>query len=179
MTSYIHGLSDQQAFSIAITYLITDALFWFIANQTSATAAGHPMTSWVALTEPLSKLFSPLNKVKLARDKLSRWRQLRDALSHNTDSLKPFSISPTSVSTNELNVAHAVLNRTYGPNCAPPITHCSKPLFEMWNELNLPKVPESTPINKIVARFGRDRLPWSSTPPSPLEKSSPKNAKSV
>ena len=59
MTSYIHGLSDQQAFSIAITYLTTDAHDWFIANQTSATAAGHPMTSWVALTEALAKRFQP------------------------------------------------------------------------------------------------------------------------
>ena len=46
------------------------------------------MTSWVALTEALSKRFSPLNKVKLARDKLSRWRQLRDVPSYNTDFLK-------------------------------------------------------------------------------------------
>jgi hypothetical protein len=88
MTSYIHGLSDQQEFCIAITYLATDAHDWFIANQTSATAAGHPMTSWVALTEALSKRSSPLNKVKLARDKLSRWRQLKDVPSYNTDFLK-------------------------------------------------------------------------------------------
>jgi hypothetical protein len=81
MTSYIHGLSDQQAFSIAITYLTTDAHDWFIANQTSATGAGHPMTAWVALTEALSKRFSPLNKVELARDKRSRWRQLMDVIS--------------------------------------------------------------------------------------------------
>jgi hypothetical protein len=68
MTSYIHGLSDQQAFSFAITYLTTDAHDWFIANQTSATAAVHPMTSWVALTEAFAKSFSHLNNVKLARD---------------------------------------------------------------------------------------------------------------
>jgi hypothetical protein len=30
MTSYIHGLSEQQAFSIAITFLTTDAHDWFI-----------------------------------------------------------------------------------------------------------------------------------------------------
>jgi hypothetical protein len=73
MTSYIHGLSDQQALSIAITYLTADAHDWFIANQTTLTAAGHPMISWVALTVAITKRFSPLNKVKLARDKLSRW----------------------------------------------------------------------------------------------------------
>jgi hypothetical protein len=88
MTSYIHRLSDQQAFSIAITYLTSDAHDWFIANQTSATAAGYPMTSWVALTDSLSKRFSPLNKVKLARVKLSRWRQLRNVPSYNTDFFK-------------------------------------------------------------------------------------------
>jgi hypothetical protein len=32
MTSYIHGLSDQQAFSISITYLTIDAHDWLIAN---------------------------------------------------------------------------------------------------------------------------------------------------
>jgi hypothetical protein len=74
MISYFHGQSDQQAFSIAIAYLTTDAHDWLIANQTSAITAGHPMTSWVALTEALSKRFSPLSKVKFARDKLSRWQ---------------------------------------------------------------------------------------------------------
>jgi hypothetical protein len=170
MTTCIYGLSDQQAFSIAITYLTTDAHDWFIANQTSATAAGHPMTSWVALTDALSKRFSPLNKVKLARDKLSRWRQLRDVPYYNTDFLKIILDIPH---------MHAALNRTYGPNCAPPITHRLKPSCEMQNELNLPKVPDSTPINKIVARFGQGQLPWSSTPPSPFRNSPPRNAKSV
>jgi hypothetical protein len=88
MNRYIYGLSDQQAFSIAITYLTTDAHDWFIANQTRDTAAGRPMTSFVALTEALSMLFSPLNKVKLARDKLSRWLQLRDVPLYNVDFLK-------------------------------------------------------------------------------------------
>jgi hypothetical protein len=59
MTSYIRGLSNQQAFYINITYLITDAHDSFIVNKTSAAAAGHPMTSLVALTEALSKRFSP------------------------------------------------------------------------------------------------------------------------
>jgi hypothetical protein len=59
MTSYIYGLSDQQAFSIAITYLTLDAHDWFIANHISATAACHPITSCVALTEALAKRFSP------------------------------------------------------------------------------------------------------------------------
>jgi hypothetical protein len=39
MTNYIHGLPDPQAFSIAITYLTADSNDWFIANQTTATAA--------------------------------------------------------------------------------------------------------------------------------------------
>jgi hypothetical protein len=88
MTSYIHGLPDQQAFSIAITYLTADAHDWLISNQTTVTVARHPMTSWAALTEAITKRFSPLNKVTLARDKLSRWQQLRDVPSYNTDFLK-------------------------------------------------------------------------------------------
>jgi hypothetical protein len=124
MTSYIHGLTEQQAFSMAITYLTTDAHDWFIANQTSATAAGHPMTSWVAPTD--AKRFNTLNKVRLARDKLSRWRQLRDVPSYNTDFLKIILDIPTSVWTNKLIVIHAALNHTYGPNCAPLITPHSK-----------------------------------------------------
>jgi Retrotransposon gag protein len=79
---YIHCLH------ISSTACHTDAHDWFIANQTSATAAEHPMTSWFALTEALAKRFSSLNNVKLARDKLSRWRQLRDVPSYNTDFLK-------------------------------------------------------------------------------------------
>jgi hypothetical protein len=46
------------------------------------------MTSWVALTEAITTRFSPLKKVKLAGDKISRWRQLRDVPSYNTDFLK-------------------------------------------------------------------------------------------
>jgi Retrotransposon gag protein len=84
----IHGLTDEHVFAIAITYLTADAHDWFFANQATATDAGHPMTSWVDLTEGLAKRFSPLNKVKLARDKLSRWRQLRDVPSYNADFLK-------------------------------------------------------------------------------------------
>jgi hypothetical protein len=153
-TSYIHGLSYRQAFSIAVTYLTTDAHDWFIANQTSATAAGHPMTSLVALTEDLSKRFSPLNKVKLARDKLSRWRQLKDVPSYNTDFVKIILYVPHIGLANESIVTHAVLNRTYGPNCAPPITHRSKPSCEMRNELNLPKPiqPQSTKSWPVSAR---------------------------
>jgi len=88
MTSYVHGLSDDQAFAIAITYLTDDAHEWFIANQAAATAAGHPMTSWQAFIVAVTKRFNPLNKVKLARDKLSRWRQLKDVQTYNTDFLK-------------------------------------------------------------------------------------------
>jgi hypothetical protein len=127
VTSYIHGLPDQQAFSIAITYLTADAHDWFIADQTTATAAGHPMTSWVALTEAITKRFSPLNKVKLARDKLSRWRQLRDVPSYNTEFLKITLDIPTSVSMNKSTAMPAVSNHTYGPNYAPPTTLPLKP----------------------------------------------------
>jgi hypothetical protein len=87
MSSYVHGQSDAQAFSIAITYLSGDAHDWFIANQMAATAAGYPMTAWTALIEALSKRFNPLNKTKLARDKLSRWRQIKDVPTYNTDFL--------------------------------------------------------------------------------------------
>ena len=88
MSSYVYGQPDDHAFSIAITYLSGDAHDWFIANQMAATAAGYPMMTWTALIEALSKRFNPLNKTKLARDKLSRWRQIKDVQTYNTDFLK-------------------------------------------------------------------------------------------
>jgi hypothetical protein len=74
MYSYVYGQPDDLAFSIAITYLSGDAHDWFIANQMAATAAGYPMVARTALIEAISKRFNPLNKTKLARDKLSHWR---------------------------------------------------------------------------------------------------------
>jgi Retrotransposon gag protein len=88
LSSYVYGQSDDHALSIAITYLSGDAHDWFIANQMAANAAGYPMVAWTALIEALSKRFNPLNKTKLARDKLSRWRQIKDVQTYNTNFLK-------------------------------------------------------------------------------------------
>jgi hypothetical protein len=84
MDSYVQGLSDEQACAIAITYLTKDAHDWYIAFRNSNTS----MQLWSILRETIAKRFNPLNKVKLARDKLSRWRQVKDVKTFNTDFLK-------------------------------------------------------------------------------------------
>jgi hypothetical protein len=74
MDSYVQGLSDEQACAIAITYLIKDAHNWYIAFSNFNTS----MQLWSMLRGTIAKRFNPLNKVKLARDKLSRWGQVKD-----------------------------------------------------------------------------------------------------
>jgi hypothetical protein len=84
MDSYVQGLSDEQACAIAITYLTKDAHDWYIAFSNS----NNSMQSWSILRETIAKRFNPLNKVKLARDKLSRWRQAKDVKTFNADFLR-------------------------------------------------------------------------------------------
>jgi hypothetical protein len=46
------------------------------------------MQLWSTLRETIAKHINPLNKVKLARERLSRWRQVKDVKAFNTDFVK-------------------------------------------------------------------------------------------
>jgi hypothetical protein len=84
MDSCVQGLLDEQACSIAITYLTRDAHNWCIAFNNSNSS----MQLWSTLRETIAKHINPLNKVKLARERLSRWRQVKDVKAFNTDFVK-------------------------------------------------------------------------------------------
>jgi hypothetical protein len=84
MDSYVQGLSDEQACASAIPHLANDAHDWYIAVINS----NRSIQILSLLRETIAKRFNPLNKVKLARDKLSRWCQVKDVKAFNTGFLK-------------------------------------------------------------------------------------------
>lgn len=72
-----------RALSIAVSYLEGDAHTWF---QTYTFA--NEVRPWAELKEALLKRFNPLDKTLAARDKLARWRQVKDVTSFNRDFLQ-------------------------------------------------------------------------------------------
>ena len=83
MTNYIGSTPDSQALSIAVSYLEGSAHEWWIAYQ--QTTEGKAITTWSALQPALIRRFDTLNKAKIARDKLAKWKQMKDVSSFNDD----------------------------------------------------------------------------------------------
>ena len=79
---YTQGEAEDRAFAVAVSYLEGDAHTWF---QTYKTA--NQVDTWEDLKEALLKRFNPLDKTLAARDKLARWRQVKDVASFNRDFL--------------------------------------------------------------------------------------------
>ena len=86
MENYTRGSSPQESFSIAISYLDGNAHEWWIVHQ--STEEGNAINEWSPLKDALLKIFQSLNKVKIARDKLAKWRQVKDVTVFNEDFLR-------------------------------------------------------------------------------------------
>ena len=83
VTNYI--LNDQNSFalSIEVSYLEGPAHEWWILYK--ETLGGQQGTAWPLLKEALIRRFESLNRVKIARDKLAKWKQIQDVASFNED----------------------------------------------------------------------------------------------
>ena len=83
MENYLGGLSQEQGFHVALSYLTGNAHEWWIVFEKSA--EGQTVQSWGALRHALIHRFETLNKEKIARDKLARWKQVKDVPTFNDD----------------------------------------------------------------------------------------------
>ena len=86
MDNYLQGSEPTQALAIATSYLDGNAHEWWIVFRT--TQEGSDVKTWDDLKEALRKRFQPLNKKKAARDKLAKWKQVKDVSSFNEDFLR-------------------------------------------------------------------------------------------
>ena len=86
MNNYIRGLDESTAFNIALSYLSGNAHEWWIVYQNSE--EGNGITGWQGLREALVRRFDTLNKEKIARDKLAKWKQVKDVATFNEDFLR-------------------------------------------------------------------------------------------
>ena len=68
MDKYTKNLSQKQAFLIAVSFLERNAHEWWMVH--SLTEDGSNIKTWKGLKEEVIKLFQPLNKKKIAHDKL-------------------------------------------------------------------------------------------------------------
>ena len=83
MSNYLAEVSEPRALSIAVSYLDGAAHEWWVVFKT--TPAGQAVESWPALKVALLNRFETLNKVKIARDKLAKWKQIKDVSTFNDD----------------------------------------------------------------------------------------------
>lgn len=83
MDNYLQNVSDDEAIKIAVSYLHDGAHEWWMVYQKAE--EGNSIRTWSALKEALVRRFDVLNKEKIARDKLAKWRQIKDVLSFNED----------------------------------------------------------------------------------------------
>ncbi len=83
MDNYLKNCANEEAVSVASSYLIGPAHEWWIVHQTTNT--GSTIDSWEKLKDALIARFETLNKEKLARDKLATWKQIKDVITFNED----------------------------------------------------------------------------------------------
>ena len=83
MSNYLSGETDNNAMIIAVSYLEGSAHEWWIGH--SQTPEGQLVQTWSSLKDALSVRFETLNKSKIARDKLAKWRQVKDVSTFNDD----------------------------------------------------------------------------------------------
>ena len=83
MDLYVSEEEPQRAFTVALSYLEGDAHSWYTTYS-----ATSPLFTWEQLREALIRRFSPLDKTLSARDKLAKWRQMKDVSAFNTDFLR-------------------------------------------------------------------------------------------
>ena len=80
MNIYLRGSTDEEALHVAVSYLGGAAHKWWMTQSTT-------ISTWTDLRDAICKRFSHLNKTKMARDRLHKWRQIKDIKTYNDDFL--------------------------------------------------------------------------------------------
>ena len=83
MSNYLQKITDSEAMSIAVSYLQETVNQRWIKFR--ATDGGLEITTWPQLKDALVSRFDTLNREKFARDKLAKWKQLKDVSRFNED----------------------------------------------------------------------------------------------
>ena len=83
MNNYVLNQPEPLALSIAVSYLDGPAHEWWIAYKESE--EGKHVATWSALRHALRQRFETLNKVKIGRHKLAKWKQVKDVSLFNDD----------------------------------------------------------------------------------------------
>lgn len=83
MDNYIAGCHGIMGMNITLSFLVEHAHEWWIVY--SHTEDGRMVQFWEGLRNALTMRFETLNKEKIARDKLARWRQVKDVATFNDD----------------------------------------------------------------------------------------------
>ena len=85
MDNYVRDISLSTAFNISISILPGNAHEWWIFYQNSE--EGKVIHGWQSLLEALNRRFDTLDCEKIAKDKLSKWKKVKDVASFNEDFL--------------------------------------------------------------------------------------------
>ena len=93
MDHYVWNISPSTAFNIAISYLSGNPHEWWIFYQHSEEE--KVIDEWPGLREALTRRFHTLNREKIARDKLAKWKQVKDVATFNEDFLRIILDIPT------------------------------------------------------------------------------------
>ena len=83
MENYIGNMEGEQALQLAVSYLSGAAHEWWIVYHQGE--EGKDVKNWEGLKKGLITRFDTLNKEKIARDKLARWKQIKDVSTFNDD----------------------------------------------------------------------------------------------
>ena len=86
ITNYVIGVPDEQALTIAASYLEGPAHEWWIVYR--QTEEGRMVKTYDQFKVAIQARFETLNKVKIARDKLAKWKQVKNVSSFNEDFLR-------------------------------------------------------------------------------------------
>ena len=94
MDSFLGDAPGQNFLNVARSYLDVHAHEWWIFYR--QTKEGSAITTWFQLKDALTRRFQTLNKEKITRDKLKKWRQMKDVPCFNSDLQRKYWISLTS-----------------------------------------------------------------------------------
>lgn len=83
MDNYLRNVDPLVALPIAVSYLEDGAHEWWIVFK--ETNDGKVINSWPELRSAVVARFDTLNKEKVARDKLAKWKQVKDVTTFNQD----------------------------------------------------------------------------------------------
>lgn len=83
VSNYVGNGNSAQALTVAVSYLSGSAHEWWLVYK--ETEEGKQVGNWNQLQQALIRRFETLNKSKIARDKLARWKQVKDVSSFNED----------------------------------------------------------------------------------------------